>query len=106
MNGMPMGDGMDDEMDDPELRAKLMEELEQLVRGGQAREMSSRLRPEAPPEEGMDPNMEGAMLEGGEGEPIPGVEGEEGMEPEGGAGPDPAKLRALLASLKSKPTMG
>lgn len=105
------------EEDDSELQAKLIAELEQLARGGQARDMAGRLGklpPEAPPDPGADPMAEGSPdEEAGESpdeealeqEPIPGVEGDD--ETAGATGkPDPSKLRMLLAAMKSKSSMG
>jgi len=88
---------------DVELKRSLLEELEALAHGGQAREMRGRLRPdlagEGPDAEALD--VVGDKLEGAAPPGLADVEAIPGVEPEEGAadGLDAEKLRALLASM-------
>lgn len=122
MNEASMMGGAPEEELDPETLKQVLDELLEYAHGGQAREMAARRGGGAPPE---NPPELGGELPAGEGEeqalspeaeaaePIPGVEDEPGepgaegeMAGEQPGKPDPAKLRALLAQMKSKPTMG
>lgn len=88
----------EEEMDETgKLDLQNLDELMAFAKGGMRKEMADRYAP-APPEEAPPEGMEAAP----EGEPIPGVEAEEGA-PEGGAGPeglDLEKLKAMLMQMK------
>ena len=109
MDAMPMP-AQDDEAEEQAAIQKLIAELEQLAQGGKAQEIAGRLG-KGPLDEGEEGGGEDA-LEAEDAEPVPGAEpddGEEGGEgdAEAASGPDPDKMRALLAKLKSQPsTMG
>ncbi len=112
---MPM---QDDGSDEQPILHKLIAELEQLAQGGRAQEMAQRLGKAPMPDAlGAGPPEPGDQLEGSpeeeagedpateDAEPVPGVEPEDGGE-DVGSKPDPEKMRALLAKMKAKPSMG
>lgn len=112
----------DDGSDEQTLLQQLIAELQQLAQGGRASELAQRLgkAPMPPAPMGDQPPDDGAPLEGSpeeeagedpateDAEPVPGAETDDPGE--GGAAmggkPDPEKMRALLAKMKSKPSMG
>ncbi len=109
----------DDEGGEHSILLKLIAELEQLAQGGQAQEMAQRLgKAPMPGAMGDAPPGPGAPLEGSpeeeagedpateDAEPVPGVDPEDGGGEDQGSKPDPMKMRALLAKMKAKPSMG
>lgn len=107
---MPM---QDDEGDEQAVVQHLIAELEQLAQGGRGMEIAQRLGKgsvgDAPPEmpgqlEGSPGEEAGETLAQEDAEPVPGAEPDDGEEGDdaGAGGADPEKMRALLASLKSR----
>lgn len=96
-----------DEGDDSEMQKQLLEELMQLARGGMAKDMRQRygkpMEDAGAEEMPEDPDIPGVetSAQDGEGELPPADDGAAEGGGEGGE-LDPAKLRALLASMKAK----
>lgn len=112
MDAMPM---QDDEGEEQAVIQHLIAELEQLAQGGRGMEIAQRLGKgaapmgDAPPEmpgqlEGSPDEEAGETLAQEDAEPVPGAEPDdgEGGDDAGAGGADPEKMRALLASLKSR----
>lgn len=109
----------DDGEHEQSILQQLIAELEQLAQGGRAQEMAQRLgKAPMPGAVGDGPPEPGDQLEGSpeeesgedpateDAEPIPGVEPESGADEASAGKPDPVKMRALLAKMKAKPSMG